>query len=245
MFSFQNCSRVSTFHFWVRQPDLSSALCVSVGHKWRRRVCPASVTHLSRRNVPLISTSSRRLSDSRRAGVKCATGGGSEATGSHGFERLPGCLMEGWTSAERRRRRYHVPTRQERREQSSCEASGHSLPSCRVWEEQNISCYQVCPVGTQPAEHYGMAVGVRHWLHHVWKSRSDFIPLQEFRLLFLALSICDSDQNSQILAHFLQCNSCRIIIQMETFCVLPCICSLLHSSNNSQWSVLAVRHRQP
>lgn len=48
---------------------------------------------------------------------------------------------------------------------------------------------------------------------------------------FLALSICDSDQNSQILAHFLQCNSCRIIIQMETFCVLPCICSLLHSSN--------------
>lgn len=132
MFSFQNCSRVSTFHFSVRQPDLSSALCASVCHKWRCRVCPASVTHLSRWNVPLISTSSRRLSDSRKAGAKCATGGGSEATGSHGFEQLPGCLMEGWTSADHRRRCYHVPTLQERQEQSSCEANGRSLPSCRA-----------------------------------------------------------------------------------------------------------------
>lgn len=33
--------------------------------------------------------------------MKCATGGGSEATGSHGFERLPGGLMDEWVGKVR------------------------------------------------------------------------------------------------------------------------------------------------
>lgn len=130
-------------------------LCVLASERSGDDVCPASVKHLSRRNVPLVSTSSRRLSESRRAGVNSAMVGGSEAAGSHG---LVGCQMEGWTSADRRRC-YRVQTLQERREQSSREVSGHSSPSCRAREGQNISCYQVCPVETGPAKHCGRALG--------------------------------------------------------------------------------------
>lgn len=146
------------------------------------RVCPASVTHLSRRNVPLISASSRRLSDSSRAGVKWAAGGGAKVTGSHGFERPLGCLME--CCGRRHLHHYHVPTLQEHQEQSSCKATDRSLPSCRAQEEQNISCYQVCPVGTEPAKHYGRVVGVRQWLNHVWRSCSHAEQVSQ-RLFFI------------------------------------------------------------
>lgn len=74
--------------------------------------------------------------------------------------RLPnGGLDKCWT--RRRRRHYHVLTLQERREQSSREVSGHSSPSCRAWEEQNVGCYQVFSVGTQHAKQSRRAGGRR------------------------------------------------------------------------------------
>lgn len=165
------------------------------------RVCPASVTHLSRRNVPLISASSRRLSDSSSAGVKWAAGGGAEVTGLRGFERPLGCLME--CCGRRHLHRYHVPTLQEHQEQSSCKVTDRSLPSCRAEEEQNISCYQVCPVGTEPAKHYGRVVGVRQWLNHVWRSCSHTVQVRQRLFFFIILFPCrDSSSHTAPVSFF-------------------------------------------
>lgn len=122
------CERLSE----VEMPCLSG-----ISHTPQRAECPINLH---------VKPSSERL---QKGGSEVHGGRRQRVTGSHGFERLPGRLMEGWTSSDRRRRRrcYLVPTLQERREQSSCEASDHSLPSCRAREGQNISCYQVLSCG--------------------------------------------------------------------------------------------------
>lgn len=77
----------------IQQPDPSPA--VASCQRWRFCVCPASVTHLSGQNVPLISTTSRRLSDSSWATVKRPAGGGAGVTGSQGLDSVSQLLDGG------------------------------------------------------------------------------------------------------------------------------------------------------
>lgn len=241
VFSVQSRRRVSTFHSSVRQPDLSAAQCASVSQERRCRVCPASVTHLSRRNVPLISTSSRRLSDSREEGRGLGEWSARRAAAarSRGHTGWSGCPGAWWRRAAAIMSRHcgnvrsKVPVKRGATRRQLVEHERHKISAairCVLW-------------GPEPAMHHGRAAGVRQRLDHVWKNRSDIISPQEFQFLFVLLRPSMSWTRIHRFS-LTSCNSERKI-QMGTFCVLPYLCSLLHSSNNSQWSLLVIRHCQP